>query len=139
MGFYPLEQPQIVFSIDLYGFHLLHVCMAQFKDFFSRAVGVRYLFYVLLAEGPRIMWESLLQWKNWHLNLLLGGLPEREGVCKVRDCDHHSVTSVNNRKSWSEGTPVCRRHYLLVKTGFYSIVITFWAGVVALVYYGLIQ
>lgn len=92
--------------------------------------GLVFFLHELFVEAPRALQDELVTGARWTTGLLLGRLPGREENCRMKGCDSESVALLPDDKSYSDGTPVCRRHFLAVKGVVYGV-LAFLAGLVS--------
>lgn len=76
----------------------------------------------LVAEAPGILWSELKAGVRWRISLLTGSIDTREEPCRLKGCDAQSVALLPSGDSYSDGTPACRRHYLLTKGVVYGVI-----------------
>jgi len=74
----------------------------------------------------------------WIIHLLKGTLPTVDGDCRMKDCNNRSIAYVPDDKRLTDGTPVCRRHYLIIKTTIYTIFAFFFSMLSYPIYYSLV-
>lgn len=85
--------------------------------------GVVFLFHELMFVGPLVMAGRLASGVRWRFALITGQLPEREEYCRLKGCTSQSVALLPNGDAYSDGNPVCTRHYLLIKGIFYGVLL----------------
>jgi len=83
---------------------------------------LHFFVYVLVYEEPAMLKQDISRWLSWRLDLLRGGLPQIGEECHIKNCQRESVAHLPDNKSYTDGTPVCRRHYLTVKSAVYGFI-----------------
>lgn len=82
-----------------------------------------FLFHEMVFVGPRAMADQLVTGVRWRYALVTGQLPEREEYCRLKGCSSHSVALLPNDRAYSDGNPVCARHYVFIKALVYGILL----------------
>lgn len=81
-----------------------------------------FLVYMLFIDAPRLLKQDIFEWVSGGLNLLRGELPDIGEECRLKNCERESVAYLPDNKSYTNGRPVCRRHYLKVKIALYGFI-----------------
>lgn len=85
--------------------------------------GAVFLFHEMVFVGPRAIADQLVNGIRWGFALITGQLPGREEYCRLKGCTSQSVALLPNGNAYSNGNPVCTRHYLLIKGVFYGVLL----------------
>lgn len=88
---------------------------------------VRFFLFVVLINVPRQLKKGL----TWIYKLLRGDAPGIGEQCCIGGCDKEAVARTPSSKRYSDGNPLCRRDFLVVKGAIYGLVL---AGIVFIVF-----
>lgn len=91
---------------------------------------LRAVFYMFFILAPSTIKTEIYKQANWGYGLLTGSLPEIETPCSMKNCQRNSIAYLPNDKSYSDGNPACRRHYIIVKAMIYTLITTLFGLII---------